>query len=149
MVGLPHEDKYICKVAKTEKEAIALIESGFDHVTDIGTHKLFRKRKTSYLESGSFRGGPWSSLDPHSSCDNSHKSTFLEYLSYLSVRQIEFLMYLWFLNFSILIDVLHSSGSLVLVMLISPSKRERTAFDSSGGCISGYITASIIKPLVP
>jgi integrase len=38
-------DDYICKVAKTVEEAKALVESGFDYVTDVEGYKLFRKRK--------------------------------------------------------------------------------------------------------
>jgi len=38
-------DEYVCKVARTVDEARNLIEEGFDHVTDIGDMKLFRKRK--------------------------------------------------------------------------------------------------------
>lgn len=38
-------DEYFCKVASSVKEATALIESGFDYVTDIEDKKLFRKRK--------------------------------------------------------------------------------------------------------
>ena len=36
---------YVCKVAKSVEETQALIESGFDYVTDFGGSKLFRKRK--------------------------------------------------------------------------------------------------------
>jgi integrase len=39
-------DEYVCKVAKTVQEAGALIEQGFDYVTDIEDLKLFRKRKS-------------------------------------------------------------------------------------------------------
>jgi len=39
------EDEYICKVARTLKEAAELIESGFEYVTDFENAKLFRKRK--------------------------------------------------------------------------------------------------------
>ena len=39
------EDDYICKVAKTVKEASELVESGFDYVCDVDGYKLFRKRK--------------------------------------------------------------------------------------------------------
>jgi len=39
------EDDYVCKVAKTLKEAAELIESGFEYVTDFENSKLFRKRK--------------------------------------------------------------------------------------------------------
>jgi integrase len=38
-------DDYVCKVAKTVEEAKALVESGFDYVTDVEGMKLFRKRK--------------------------------------------------------------------------------------------------------
>jgi len=38
-------NEYVCKAAKTVIEAKALIESGFDHVTDVEGMKLFRKRK--------------------------------------------------------------------------------------------------------
>ena len=36
---------FVSKVAKTEKEACALIDAGFDFVCDFDGHKLFRKRK--------------------------------------------------------------------------------------------------------
>jgi hypothetical protein len=39
------DDEYICKTAKGVDDAKALIESGFEYVTDIGDVKLFRKRK--------------------------------------------------------------------------------------------------------
>jgi len=38
-------DDYVCKVARTVDEAKALVEGGFDYVTDIEDLKLFRKRK--------------------------------------------------------------------------------------------------------
>ena len=38
-------DEFVCKVAKTVDEAKALVESGFDYVTDVEGMKLFRKRK--------------------------------------------------------------------------------------------------------
>ncbi len=38
-------DEFVCKVAKTVNEAQALVESGFDYVTDVEDYKLFRKRK--------------------------------------------------------------------------------------------------------
>jgi integrase len=38
-------DQFTCKVAHNETEAIQLIETGFDYITDIDGHKLFRKRK--------------------------------------------------------------------------------------------------------
>ena len=37
---------YVCKAAKTVKEAQELVESGFEYVTDVeGGYKLSRKRK--------------------------------------------------------------------------------------------------------
>jgi hypothetical protein len=39
------ENEFISKVAKTEKEACALIDVGFEFVCDFDGHKLFRKRK--------------------------------------------------------------------------------------------------------
>jgi integrase len=41
---IENED-YTCKVAHNETEAIQLIETGFEYITDIDGHKLFRKRK--------------------------------------------------------------------------------------------------------
>jgi len=38
-------DDYVCKVAKTVKEASELVESGFDYVTDVEGYKMFGKRK--------------------------------------------------------------------------------------------------------
>ncbi len=38
-------DEWICKVAKTVKEATELVESGFEYVTEMEGIKLFRKRK--------------------------------------------------------------------------------------------------------
>ena len=38
-------DDYVCKVAKTVKEAQELVEAGFDYVCDVEGYKLFRKRK--------------------------------------------------------------------------------------------------------
>ena len=49
LLALPQNEEYICKAAKTIKEATELIEAGFQYVTDIGEAKLFRKLKTSYL----------------------------------------------------------------------------------------------------
>jgi integrase len=45
LVNFPNEDEWTCKVAKTVDEAKTLVESGFDYVTDMEGHKLFRKRK--------------------------------------------------------------------------------------------------------
>lgn len=39
------EDEYICKAAKTVKEASELIEKGFEYVCEVEGVKLFRKRK--------------------------------------------------------------------------------------------------------
>lgn len=39
------EDEYVCKVAKTVKEATELIEAGFEYVTEIDGARLFRKPK--------------------------------------------------------------------------------------------------------
>lgn len=39
------DDEYICRVARTLKEASQLIESGFEYVTDMDGAKIFRKRK--------------------------------------------------------------------------------------------------------
>jgi hypothetical protein len=36
---------YVCKTARTLAEASALIEAGFDYVTEFDGMKLFRKRK--------------------------------------------------------------------------------------------------------
>lgn len=38
-------DEFVCKVAKTIKEASELIEVGFEYVTEMDSAKLFRKRK--------------------------------------------------------------------------------------------------------
>jgi len=38
-------DEFVCKVAKSVDEAEALVESGFDYVTDVDGMRLFRKRK--------------------------------------------------------------------------------------------------------
>ena len=38
-------DDYVCKTAKTLEEATALIEAGFEYVTEIDNIKLFRKHK--------------------------------------------------------------------------------------------------------
>ena len=38
-------DDYVCKAAKTVDEARALVETGFEYVTDVEGTKLFRKRK--------------------------------------------------------------------------------------------------------
>ena len=38
-------DEYHAKTAKTEAEALQLIEAGFEYICDIGDAKIFRKRK--------------------------------------------------------------------------------------------------------
>ena len=38
-------DDFICKVARSVDDAKALVEGGFDYVTDVEGMKLFRKRK--------------------------------------------------------------------------------------------------------
>jgi hypothetical protein len=38
-------EEYVCKVAENVEEAKALIESGFEYVTEVNGIKLFRKRK--------------------------------------------------------------------------------------------------------
>jgi len=46
--GLPvafKSDEFVCKVAKTLKEAGQLIEAGLDYVTDMEGYKLFSKRE--------------------------------------------------------------------------------------------------------
>jgi hypothetical protein len=39
------EEEYVCKTARAIQEATALIEQGFQYVTEIDGFKLFRKRK--------------------------------------------------------------------------------------------------------
>jgi len=48
LVNFP-EDDFVCKVAKTVKEASELVEAGFDYVCDVEGYKLFRKRKMNVL----------------------------------------------------------------------------------------------------
>jgi hypothetical protein len=38
-------EEFACKVAENVEEAKALIESGFEYVTEVDGVKLFRKRK--------------------------------------------------------------------------------------------------------
>jgi hypothetical protein len=38
-------EEYVCKVAENVEEAKALIESGFEYVTEVNGVKLFKKRK--------------------------------------------------------------------------------------------------------
>jgi hypothetical protein len=65
LVNFPHEEKFICKIAKNVEDATKLIEAGFEYVTGeyMDGGKLFRKRKASYLGSGTIPEGSWSSLD--------------------------------------------------------------------------------------
>ena len=39
------DDEYTCRVADNVEQAKQLVESGFDYITDIDGHKLFKKRK--------------------------------------------------------------------------------------------------------
>jgi integrase len=39
------QDEYVCKAAKTVKEASELIENGFEYVCELDDARLFRKRK--------------------------------------------------------------------------------------------------------
>jgi hypothetical protein len=39
------DDEYVCRIADNIDQAKQLIESGFDYVTNIDEHKLFRKRR--------------------------------------------------------------------------------------------------------
>ena len=39
------QQEYISKVAKTEVDACALIDAGFDYVCDFDNAKIFRKKK--------------------------------------------------------------------------------------------------------
>lgn len=55
-------EDFICKVAKTLKEARELFEAGFEYVTDMDSCKLFRKRKTSLVRSSAIRKGSSASL---------------------------------------------------------------------------------------
>jgi hypothetical protein len=45
LLGDLGNDDYICKAAKSIDEATALIEAGFEYVTEMDGVKLFRKRK--------------------------------------------------------------------------------------------------------
>jgi integrase len=49
LVQYPHNEKYICKVARTVKEAKELVEAGFKYVTEMNNCKLFKKRKLTFL----------------------------------------------------------------------------------------------------
>jgi len=51
LVNLPHREEYICKAAKTVKEAKELIEAGFEYVTEMNGVKLFKKLKTTFIGS--------------------------------------------------------------------------------------------------
>ena len=43
--GVPREDEFTVRVATSLEEACDLLEAGFEYVTDMDGHKLFRKRK--------------------------------------------------------------------------------------------------------
>lgn len=48
LVSVGEDKGYVCKIAKTPQEAVALIEDGFEFHIAYGEHdetKLFRKRK--------------------------------------------------------------------------------------------------------
>jgi len=45
LIALGDEDEYTCKTASNAKEAMMLIENGFEYVTSFDGVKLFRKRK--------------------------------------------------------------------------------------------------------
>jgi len=45
LIDFQEDDEFVCKVAKTVKEASQLVESGFEYVCAIEDAKLFRKRK--------------------------------------------------------------------------------------------------------
>jgi integrase len=64
LVNFPHEENFICKIAKNVEDATELIEAGFEYVTGeyMDGGKLFRKRKASYLGSRTVPKGSWSSL---------------------------------------------------------------------------------------
>ena len=49
LVEFPHEEHFICKFAKTVKEASDLIENGFIYVTDVEDCKLFKKCNITLL----------------------------------------------------------------------------------------------------
>ena len=40
-----NEDEWTCKTANNIKDATALIEAGFEYITELDGTKLFRKRK--------------------------------------------------------------------------------------------------------
>lgn len=54
LVNFPYEEKFICKIAENVQGATELIEAGFEYVTGeyMNCGKLFRKRRASYLGSG-------------------------------------------------------------------------------------------------
>jgi len=45
LLGPQDEDEWICKTAGTVDECKALIESGFEYVSDCDGYKVFGKRK--------------------------------------------------------------------------------------------------------
>ena len=44
-------EEYVCKVAENVEEAKALIESGYEYITEMDGIKLFRKRKQGSVSS--------------------------------------------------------------------------------------------------
>jgi hypothetical protein len=65
LVGRSEEERFISKIANNAKEAVELLELGFEYVTgeyDDGG-KIFKKRDLSYLGSYSISVGSWSSMD--------------------------------------------------------------------------------------
>ncbi len=58
----PAEEEFIYRVAETLEQAQALIEAGFQYVTDMNGAKLFRKRR-------SLAEGSWSSVKGAESCE--------------------------------------------------------------------------------
>ena len=55
-------EDFICKVAKTLKDATELIEAGFEYVTDMEGCKLFKKRQTSYVGASATEKGSSASM---------------------------------------------------------------------------------------
>jgi integrase len=45
LLQFERDENYTCKVAKNLNEATQLIENGFEYITEMDEHKLFRKRK--------------------------------------------------------------------------------------------------------
>jgi integrase len=45
LISFKDDDEFVCKVARTVKEAQELVELGYEYVCDVESYKLFRKRK--------------------------------------------------------------------------------------------------------